>query len=262
MDALVEPAGAVPDAQAAVRAEVQALGDEALARSLPGVMGGLAVWLTCPSVRVAPLARTYPDIDLAADSRASRPLTGLLVERGYEPEELFNAIHGAQRLNFRHVAGAWTIDVLLDELRMSHRISFRGRLSTTGPTIDLADLLLTKLQVWEFNAKDVGDALAILGDHALIHNGGVPTTDALDVDRLTAVCSSDWGLTHTLDRNLGTVATVAERLAIPTARFSPADAARAIAAALEAAPKSMRWRARARVGERVAWYETPEEVRR
>jgi hypothetical protein len=31
---------------------------------------------------------------------------------------------------------------------------------------------------------------------------------------------------------------------------------------LEQAPKSMRWRMRDRVGERVQWYELPEEVRR
>jgi len=32
--------------------------------------------------------------------------------------------------------------------------------------------------------------------------------------------------------------------------------------ALDEAPKSLRWKLRARVGERVLWYELPEEVRR
>ena len=36
----------------------------------------------------------------------------------------------------------------------------------------------------------------------------------------------------------------------------------ALLAAIEAAPKSIGWRTRARVGERVRWYETPEEARR
>ncbi|MBI2237176.1 MAG: hypothetical protein HYU54_01440, partial [Actinobacteria bacterium] len=31
--------------------------------------------------------------------------------------------------------------------------------------------------------------------------------------------------------------------------------------ALEGAPKSLRWKVRARVGERVSWYQEPEEVR-
>ena len=34
----------------------------------------------------------------------------------------------------------------------------------------------------------------------------------------------------------------------------------ALAAAIDAAPKSTRWRLRARVGDRVVWYEEPEEV--
>jgi hypothetical protein len=33
-------------------------------------------------------------------------------------------------------------------------------------------------------------------------------------------------------------------------------------AALQAAPKSLRWKARAAVGERVQWYAVPEEVQR
>ena len=38
-------------------------------------------------------------------------------------------------------------------------------------------------------------------------------------------------------------------------------AVQAIQAAIEAAPKSRSWRLRSRIGERVKWYETPEEVR-
>jgi hypothetical protein len=32
--------------------------------------------------------------------------------------------------------------------------------------------------------------------------------------------------------------------------------------AMEAAPKSLRWRARARIGRRMEWYELPDEVKR
>jgi len=31
----------------------------------------------------------------------------------------------------------------------------------------MADLLLTKLQVWEITRKDLGDALCVLADHPL-----------------------------------------------------------------------------------------------
>jgi hypothetical protein len=34
----------------------------------------------------------------------------------------------------------------------------------------------------------------------------------------------------------------------------------ALGKAIEVAPKSLRWKARAKLGERVRWYETPEET--
>jgi hypothetical protein len=43
-------------------------------------------------------------------------------------------------------------------------------------------------------------------------------------------------------------------------RFEPQAQIDALRAAIDAAPKSTKWRLRARVGDRVAWYELPEEV--
>jgi hypothetical protein len=45
------------------------------------------------------------------------------------------------------------------------------------------------------------------------------------------------------------------------ARFDPAAQADALLAAIAAGRKSLGWRMRGRIGERVRWYETPEEVR-
>jgi hypothetical protein len=42
--------------------------------------------------------------------------------------------------------------------------------------------------------------------------------------------------------------------------FEPLAQLAALEAAIEKAPKSTRWKLRARVGERVPWYEQPEEV--
>jgi hypothetical protein len=44
------------------------------------------------------------------------------------------------------------------------------------------------------------------------------------------------------------------------ARFSAKEQLDRIGEAIDNAPKSTRWRIRARVGERVSWYEEPEEV--
>lgn len=222
------------------------------------LMGGLAIWLTSPSARRPPYARDYRDLDFAAPSAHAKRVTPFLSELGYVPERMFNALHGAQRLNFGHPDGCWTIDVVLDELAMSHRLDLRDRLGPAGPTLDLADLLLTKLQVFEVNRKDLGDIACLLADHPLSDG---PAAGAIDRGRVVALTSADWGWCHTVEANLARAAEQARAEPPTDAPFDAGRQAEALLAAVQAAPKSLAWRARARIGERVRWYETPEEVR-
>ncbi|MFZ0180867.1 MAG: hypothetical protein WAL84_13495 [Candidatus Dormiibacterota bacterium] len=131
------------------------------------LIGGLAIWLRCPSVHDGPFARTYDDMDFAIGAAAATKFKALLISQGYLPDHFFNGLHGATRLYYGEPAGRWSIDVVIDELAMSHKLDLRGRLDGPAPTIALADLLLTKLQVWEINRKDLGDTLCLLADHAL-----------------------------------------------------------------------------------------------
>jgi hypothetical protein len=221
------------------------------------LMGGLAIWLTSPTVRRPPYRRSYGDLDFAASSHERPRVDDFFEAAGYRAEKLFNALHGASRLNYVHPLGHWPIDVILDELRMSHRIDLRGRLSRPGPTISLADLLLTKLQIWQINDKDVGDAVCLLADHAI--DDGSET--AIDSGRIVALLRVDWGLCHTVERNLHRVAELAREQPPDGGACDAALQAEALLELVAAAPKSLAWRARAGVGERVAWYQVPEEVR-
>jgi hypothetical protein len=242
-----------------VRGEGERIGRAAVANGLAlRLMGGVGIWLVSPSVRRPPFERPYGDFDLAVAKGDARRATAFLEAAGYAPEKLFNAIHGATRLNFSHPDGRWPIDVVIDEVRMSHRIDLRGRLGGPAPTLTLADLLLTKLQIWEINAKDLGDIACLLADHDVADQ---EDPDTIDRRRITALAAADWGLCHTIERNLRGVAEELRRRAPSGAPLDPAAQAAGLIAAIEAAPKTMGWKARARVGERVRWYETPEEVR-
>jgi hypothetical protein len=243
-----------------IRGEALRVARAAVDAALPiRLMGGLAVWALAPSVRTGPYARDYRDMDFAAASRAGRREVGAFFERvGYVPEKLFNALHGAQRLNFAAPDGRWTIDVVFDELNMSHRVDLRDRLALPGPTLDPADLLLTKLQVWEINRKDLGDIACLLADLPL---GQGPGGEAIDARRVASVTSTDWGICHTVERNLDRVRAQWKAEPVAGTRFDAAAQAAALELAIRDAPKSLAWRARARVGERVRWYEIPEEVR-
>jgi hypothetical protein len=242
-----------------VRAEGERVARAALASGLAlRLMGGVAIWLVSPSVRRPPFERPYGDFDLAVAKPDARRATAFLEAAGYVPEKLFNALHGATRLNFLHPEGRWPIDVVIDEVRMSHRIDLRGRLGGSGPTLTLADLLLTKLQIWEINAKDLGDVACLIADHEIADR---EDPGAIDRRRIVGLAASDWGLCHTIERNLRGVADELTRRVPDGAPNDAAAQAAALLAAIEAASKSVGWKARARVGERVRWYETPEEVR-
>ena len=98
----------------------------------------------------------------------------------------------------------------------------------------------------QFTDKDRVDATALLWR---AEPGSGPT--GLDAPYIAGLCARDWGLWRTVTGNL-------ERLR----QGLPAPAAgrlRGLAAAIAAQPKTAAWRLRAVIGDRVPWYELPEE---
>jgi hypothetical protein len=229
------------------------------------LFGGLAVWLTCPSVRDGPFARRYADMDFAVTASAAKRARSFLEAEGYVADQFFNRLHGATRLFYAAPDGRWSIDVIVDQLVMSHRLDLRTSLGGPGPTLPLADLLLSKLQVWEITRKDLGDALCLLADHPLDDDAKPAAIDgsveAIGLDRIGRVLASDWGFCHTVERNLDKIRDLASEQPLPDSPFDVATQVERLRQAIDQAPKSVGWRARARVGEKVRWYETPEEVR-
>jgi hypothetical protein len=222
------------------------------------LVGGVAIWACCPSARRPPLARRYNDIDIVTRSGSTAAVTAFFAGQGYEPNRMFNALHGAQRLMYADPARERVVDVLVDQFAMCHRLDLRDRLALDARTLPLADLLLTKLQVVELNEKDLKDLLALLADHDL----GGEEAGAIGTARILAVTGDDWGFEHTIRRTL-------TRVRDATAAYD-LDAAMAeticsridhLIEILDRAPRSLRWRMRARLGERIRWYELPEEVR-
>ena len=269
------PSAPPPDGPAApppdeIQAEAERLVGLARGRDLRvRLMGGLAIRIQSPSAHRPPHARVYRDLDLVAHDKDVGALRKLLESEGYLGDKLFNAIHGAQRLVYGAADGRWSVDVINDTLSMSHTLELKDRLRTDGPTLDLADLLLTKLQIWETNRKDRGDAICLLADHPLAAVGrpvAGPAADgsagAIDLVRLRSVLGSDWGFCHTVERNLRDVADLWREAPVPDAPYAVDVQVAALLADIEAAPKSLGWRARSRVGERIQWYEVPEEARR
>jgi hypothetical protein len=236
------------------------------------LMGGMAIRAHAPDWTHR-TRRVEVDLDFATRSKDRKAVFALLEREGYTPDKRHNALFGQHQGYFVDQARRRPVDVLVDKLEMCHRIEFADRLAASRPTLPVADLLLSKLQVVKINKKDVLDALILLAEHPMANDDGAADADqglgAISLPRILAHTSNDWGWWRTatgnldvLDEYLDTEFTEAdvdiggER----PVRFDPRAQVAALREAIKTAPKSTRWKLRARVGERQQWYVEPEEV--
>ena len=221
------------------------------------LLGGMAFYLRCPSARSGILARSYIDVDFIGHARQSSDIKRLFGELGYAPRERFNAIHGSRRLGFMGSGQQERVDVFLDVFEMCHRFDLKVRMEIDSQTIPLADLLATKLQIIQTNEKDFGDMICLLLDHEV---GDTDLRDVVNGEYLARLCSEDWGIYKTFTMKLAMLGVVVESwdLKQPEKELVAKRIGK-LSAAIEEAPKSLAWRMRAALGERVRWYELPEE---
>jgi hypothetical protein len=223
------------------------------------LLGGLAVALHQHAATPAVLARSYGDIDIVIGRKDGRPVRAALTELGYVANDRFNALHGDRRLLFYDTANGRQLDVFLGTFSMCHALDLSGRLAMLPDTLSIADLLLTKLQIVEVNRKDLIDAAQLLRNHQLSREDEAGQDD-LSLARLCSVTSADWGWYTTLSDNLAKLTAFAQDALAEPEHHLITERAYAIQQAIDQAPKSLRWKARARLGRRAAWYELPEEV--
>ena len=220
------------------------------------LVGGLAVRVLCPAF--PPRRREGQDLDLASASRARAALTSLLVELGYEPDKRFNALYGHKQLYFASPGGR-SVDVLIDRLEMCHVVEFAERVDRMPFTLDVTDLLLSKLQIVELTEKDVQDTIYLLANFS-VEEGDIPGT--IGLERIGSVVADDWGWWRTLTLNVDRIRELTsgeEAGLVPSnASQDPATGLARIAEVADGVPKTLRWKLRAKVGERKRWYRVPE----
>jgi hypothetical protein len=254
-------------------AEALRIVDVANARGLLlRLMGGMAVRAHAPDWTHRTRRREV-DLDFATRGKDRAAVYKLLEAEGYTPDKRHNAMFGGSQGWFVDVARNRPVDVLVDKLEMCHRIEFAGRLERSTPTLPVADLLLSKLQVVKLNKKDLLDALILLAEHPLADDDGAADSTVgqgtISLPRILAHTSNDWGWWRTVTGNLDKLDAYLATDVQPEdldvgdgrrARLDPGAQIRELRAAIDAAPKSTKWKLRARVGEKMAWYQEPEEV--
>ena len=219
------------------------------------LMGGAGIHLHSPSAHKPPLKRKYGDLDYVMAKRYRKAVLAFFPSLGYEANERFNTMQGDRRLYFFDNEHGRQVDIFIDSIRMSHVIDLRGRLDHEGPCASPSDLLLSKLQIFEVNRKDLVDVTALLLDHPVATN----SDEAIDPEYIAGLTADDWGFYRTLQINLEKLGATLDELDVDRELVRSRIAE--IWTAIEARPKPLKWRLRAQVGDRVRWYELPDEVR-
>ena len=224
------------------------------------VIGSLAFQMHCPRYGFLQQAmgRAYTDIDFAAYRKHTKEIHVLMAGLGYvEDREVFIVSEG-DRAIFNNPQTGLHVDVFYEKLDFCHMISWNSRLEVDDPTIPLAEMVLEKMQIVKINEKDVIDTIMLFMEHPL----GNVDHETINIERIAQLCAQEWGLWRTTTMNLVNV----KQLVLGYAQLTD-EQKRHVSTQVDAAlqriekePKSLAWRLRARVGDRVKWYKDVDEV--
>jgi hypothetical protein len=222
------------------------------------LLGGRAIAYLCYSRVPKRLQRVSQDIDIFIRRQDRKTLIEVLEELGAKPDREFNVLNGKTRLLYR--AGSTKVDVFIDEFQMCHFLGLAERVRYAPVTLPPADLLLTKLQLVEINEKDLIDSAALLL--------AVPACDErrsegqeMDISYIAAQLGHDWGLWRTVTKNLKILRQSSDTLLQEHNDWAERLTAvlNGLEASIATAPKTVGWRLQSVVGEKITWYEIPEE---
>jgi len=224
------------------------------------VIGSLAFQMHCSEYGYlqAAMGRAYTDIDFAAYRGQTKEIKALMAGLGYtENREVFIVSEGERSIFDRAEVGLH-VDVFYDKLDFCHTILWEGRLEIDSPSIPLAEMLLEKMQIVQINEKDIIDTIMLLLEHPF----GAGDTETINIDRISKICGSDWGFWRTVSMNLDKVRQLAqgyEQLSKEQKKHVTSQVNLALDK-MEKEPKSLAWKLRSRVGDRVRWYKEVDEV--
>jgi hypothetical protein len=210
------------------------------------LVGSTGIRMHCGAAReeMDALARPAKDIDLICRATDRTVVRAVFEESGYRvDQEMLVATEGT-RFAFTRPDGI-EIDLFVDRLEFCHTLELRDRLGHHERTIPIEDLLLQKLQIVEQMPSDIVDTTVLLATHPL---GDDDDPETIDRRYVAGLLARDWGFHHTVAANL-------ERVVSSIEPGDVRDRAAALLDAIDSAPKALSWKMRAKVGERMQWWE-------
>ena len=218
-------------------------------------LGGVAVFLQSAGGQPR-LVRSVKDIDLAVAKGNGKAASRVLQQASYVADEMFNALRGSRRLLYHDPRNRRHVDVFVGEFAMCHEIPLTARLDRDPLTVPREELLLSKLQVVELTGNDQLDIYNLLYHHEVGEDAGAGIASPF----IAALCARDWGLWRTCQLNIGrSLDNLGGSGLDPGEQKTVADRLGRLRGRIDAEPKSRRWRLRDKVGDKVRWYDEPEE---
>ena len=202
----------------------------------------------------------FTDLDFVSYRKQRGRMKPFFEELGYAKRRATLSSAASERQIYFHPKGWFFVDIFFDRLLVAnHPLDFRGRLELDSPTISPADLLLGKLQIVNISDKDTKDSIVLLSSHDLAET---EAADAINAAYIARLLSRDWGFWYTLTTNLTGLKELLPQMAVLTddERRRVRDQVDRLLAHIEAAPKTLGWKVRAKIGPRVRWYEPVETM--
>lgn len=235
------------------------------------LLGAIAVIKHCPQFIWLHEAtnRELTDIDFVAYSKHAQAIRDLLTgELGYTLKGgggggVTLEVWSGREIYVDPNGKRHSVDIFYDKLDFCHPIEFEGRLELDSPTIPLTDIVLEKLQIVEINEKDIKDLLIMFLEHPVKTEPGAGREE-IDGDYIADRFSRDWGFWMTAGMNFDRMLAFLDRYEAFTPEQRELIRARVgeLRAAIDARPKSLGWKARAKIGTKKKWYrDVAEEYR-
>jgi len=226
------------------------------------VMGGLGIYMH--SQEFQPLweglarlgKKMFTDIDYVSYDKHRVKMLKFLEGRGFSVHQKLLYLYGKERQIY-YGDRIPMVEVFYDRLAMNHIVNFAKRLEQDSPTVPLSELLLQKLQMVRMNEKDIKDSILLLR----AHNVADHDNNSINYSVINSVLASDWGFYHTATNNLNKINQSLGNYPVLTKedRDIISERVKELLEKVESAPKSLKWKARARLGTKVIWYDEVDE---
>ncbi len=159
--------------------------------------GGCAVWLKNNEYHelLAEKRRKLKDIDFIAFSTQKEQIKAFFQQESYIQDKLSPVTsHYVSKFYKNNL----TIEVVYDSLRYCHDINLKGVVFYDPFTINLSDLILSKLQITELTESDYIDILALLNNFINLKN----QEQDKELESIISVLSTNWGFYYTVKLNI------------------------------------------------------------